>query len=76
MWQQEARKRFCYARIMDLKELKSSQRLILSLGDFSTEVMELLHREGANLTEADIRTLKEALAEIHQLMARIGYTTS
>jgi hypothetical protein len=52
-----------YAVEMDLKELRSSQRLIL--GDFSTEVMELLHRPGANLTEDDLTELRETLAEVH-----------
>jgi hypothetical protein len=61
---------------VDLKELHSSQRLILALGDFSPEVMQLLHQPDAKLTEDDLTELRETLAEIHQLMARIGYTTS
>ena len=48
---------------MDLKELKSSERLILSLGEFSTEVMELLHRKDAQLTEDDLAELREVLAD-------------
>jgi hypothetical protein len=46
------------------------------LGDFSTEVMELMHRPGANLTEDDLRDLRETLEEVHQLMAKIGCSVS
>ena len=60
---------------MDLKELKSSERLILALGDFSTEMMELMHK-ATDLERDDERELRETLRLIHELMARVGYTTS
>jgi hypothetical protein len=60
---------------MDLKDLRSSTALIHALGDFSTEIMELMH--GPNeLSEQDTQELRETLAEIHHLMARIGYAVS
>jgi hypothetical protein len=56
-------------------DLKSSENVIRALGDFSTEIMQLMHGARA-LSEYDERELKETLSLIHELMARIGYTTS
>ncbi len=60
---------------MDVKDLKSSSNVIKALGEFSGEIMELMHK-AKNLPEDEECELRETLAEIHQLMARIGYSSS
>jgi hypothetical protein len=60
---------------MDLKDLRSSETVIRALGDFSTEIMELLHnRDG--MSADDEKELRDTLAAIHELMARIGHSVS
>jgi hypothetical protein len=60
---------------MDLKDLQSSDSVIRALGDFSTELMELLHNKDG-LSADDEAEIRQTLVEIHHLMARIGYTAS
>ena len=60
---------------MDLKDLQSSENVIRALGDFSTELMQLLHNRDGMPAE-DEEEIRATLAEIHHLMSRIGYPTS
>jgi hypothetical protein len=60
---------------MDLKDLQSSDNVIRALGDFSTELLQLLHnRDG--MSSEDEAEIRQTLAEIHHLMSRIGYVAS
>ena len=60
---------------MDLKDLESSENFIRALGDFSNEVMQLMHKQ-RKLSRGDTTELRETLEVVHELMARIGYVAS
>ena len=61
--------------VMDLKDLKSSENVIRALGDFSTEIMELMqNRDG--MDTATEKELRDVLQDIHELMSKIGYSVS
>lgn len=60
---------------MNLKNLQSSDAVIRALGDFSTEIMAIMHnRDGMSVD--DEKELRGTLAAIHALMARIGESVS
>jgi hypothetical protein len=56
------------AVVMDLKNLRTSSTVIRAPGDFSGEIMELMHKDQA-LREDDLRELRETLDGIHRLFA-------
>jgi hypothetical protein len=61
-------------RVMDLKDLKSSERLISVLGDCTSEILQLVH-ERRDMSEDD-QLVHEALQEVHEPIAGTGYTSS